>query len=177
MECTAKPEDMECPECSICTDPITAATGEVKLACFHAFHLGCIIKWTTRGATNCPMCRTELGEKERVEDDTVSTVSFSEAPRRGTVEWVARYLNTSVDRAQNYIDRFNGDMDSVIDYVRYIRMNSNDPFYIPPLERPHHVPVLPNRYVYPHEDFSRKRYWLCYAKHVEYFHNRGYDTE
>jgi len=177
MECIAKPGDMDCPECSICTDPITAETGEVKLACSHVFHLGCIIKWTTRGSSNCPMCRKELVDKERVEDDAISSVSFSETPRQGTVEWVARYLNTSMGRAQIYIDTFNGDYESVIEYVRYIRMNSNGPFYIPPLERAHQVPVIPDQYGLRETEFTRKRYWIRYLKNVDYYRDRGYDTE
>jgi hypothetical protein len=164
-------------ECSICTDPITAETGEVKLACSHAFHLGCIVKWTTRGSSNCPMCRKGLGEKEVVEDDGVSSVSFSESPQHGSVEFLARYMGTTVGRAQIYLDTFNGDTDSVIEYVRYIRAYQNDPFYIPPLERPHEMPVLPDHYGFHDKNFTRKRYWLRYRKNVDYYHDRGYDTE
>jgi hypothetical protein len=174
MECTAKPD---CPECSICTDPITGETGEVKLACSHVFHLGCIVKWTTRGSSNCPMCRTELADKERVEDDAVSSVSFSESPQYGTVEFLAQYLGTTVGRAQIYLNTFNGDSDSVIEYTRYLRAYENDPFYIPPLERPHQPPVLPERNFGCQKDFARKRYWLRYRKNVDYYHDRGYDTE
>ncbi len=177
MECTAKPEDMDAPECSICTDPITHETGQVKLACSHTFHLGCIGRWMTRGSSNCPMCRTELSEKEVIEDDAVSSVSFSEHPQYGTVEFLARYLGTSTGRAQIYLDTFHGDTDSVIEYTRYLRAYQDDPFYIPPLERPHQPPMLPERNFVCQKEFIRKRYWLRYRKNVDYYHDRGYDTE
>ena len=175
--CTAVPEDMECPQCSICTDLITAETGQVKLACSHTFHLGCIARWTTRGASNCPMCRAELTEKEQIEDDdTVSNVSFS-GPQWGSVEFLAQYLGSTIGRAQIYLDTFDGDTDAVIEYVRYIRANRTDPFYIPPLERPHQVPVLPDRSFVRDKDFARKRHWLRYSKSAQHYLDRGYDTE
>ncbi len=164
-------------ECSICTDPITDQTGQVKLACSHTFHLGCIGRWMTRGASNCPMCRTDLGEKEVIEEDAVSSVSFSEHPQYGTVEFLARYLGTSTGRAQIYLDTFHGDTDSVIEYTRYLRAYQDDPFYIPPLERPHQPPVLPDQSFFRDKNFARKRYWIRYRKNAEYYVDRGYDTE
>ncbi len=164
------------PECSICTDAITAETGQVKLACSHTFHLGCIARWATGGASNCPMCRAELTEKERVEESDAAS-SVSEPPQWGSVEFLARYLGSTTGRAQIYLDTFNGNTDAVIEYIRYLRAYQDDPFYIPPLERPHQAPVLPNRYAYRQEDFARKRYWICYRKNSQYFIDRGYDTE
>ncbi len=164
-------------ECSICTDLITDQTGQVKLACSHTFHLGCIARWMTRGASNCPMCRTDLGEKEVIEDDAVSSVSLSNAPQYNTVEFLAQYMGTTVGRAQIYLDTFNGDHSAVIEYVRYLRAYEDEPFYIPPLERPHAMPVLPDRYFGCNKEFGRKRYWMRYRKNVEYYHDRGYDTD
>ncbi len=177
MECTAKPEDMDVPQCSICIDPITSETGQVKLACSHTFHLGCIGRWMTRGSNNCPMCRTEMGKKEVFEDDddAVSSVSFTEAPRPGSIEFLAQYLGTTEGRAQIYLDTFNGRVGEVIEYVRYIRVNSEDPMYIPPLERPHQKPILPQR---DSEEFGRKRHWIRWRKSCEYYlFDRGYETE
>ncbi len=123
------------------------------------------------------MCRSQLREKERVEDDAVSDVSFSEDPRPGSVEFLARYMGTTVGRAQIYLDTFNGDTGSVIEYIRYLRAYQNQPFYIPPLERLHQPPLLPDPYAYGEPEFSRKRYWLRHRKNVDYYHDRGYDTE
>jgi len=180
MECTAKPEDMDCPDCSICTDPITAETGQVKLACSHTFHLACIGRWTTRGSSTCPLCRTELGDKERIEDDAVSSVSFSyriETPPRLSTEYLAENLGMTRGRAQIYVDTFNGDVELAIEYVRYIRTYRDEPFYIPPLERIHQLPVLPNRDYFRDQEFGRKRHWLRYRKNVDHYLDRGYDTE
>lgn len=162
-------------ECSICTDLITAETGQATLACSHTFHLGCIGRWSTQGATNCPLCRAELGEKEVIEDDAVSSVSITEPPRYESIEFLARYLGTSVGRAQIYLDTFNGQINEVIEYVRYIRTNDWNPFYIPPLERPHQKPTLPQR---DSEEFGRKRHWIRWRKGCDYYLvDRGYETE
>jgi hypothetical protein len=176
--CTATPEDMDCPQCSICTDLITAETGQVKLACSHTFHLGCIARWTTRGASNCPMCRAELTEKEQIEDDTISSISFSEdAPADRSAEFLSRYLGIDIGRAQIYLDTFNGNYDDAIEYVRYVRANHTNPFYIPPLERLHRPPVLPDQGFFRDKDFARKRHWLRYSKSAQHYLDRGYDTE
>ena len=177
MECTAKPEDMDCPDCSICTDPITAGTGQVKLACSHTFHLACIGRWMTRGSTNCPICRTEMNEKEVFDDDAISSVSFSEPPAPNSLEFMAQYLGVTPGRARIYLESFNGRVSDVIEYVRYIRTHQNEPFFIPPLERPHRSPVLPDRLFGCDKEFGRKRYWIRYRKNVEYYLDRGYDTE
>ena len=165
-------------ECSICTDLITAETGQVTLACSHTFHLGCIGRWSTQGATNCPLCRANLGEKEIIEDDdAVSSVSMTERVPFDSPEFLARYLDISLRRAQMYFSTFNNDSTSVIEYVRYIRENSAGPLYIPPLESPHRAPVIPDRHHGCKKEFARKRYWLRYRKNVKYFRDRGYDTE
>ena len=53
-------------DCPICFDPITAATGEVRMACTHSFHLGCIGTWLQEGGQTCPYCRTAVQETERL---------------------------------------------------------------------------------------------------------------
>jgi hypothetical protein len=176
MESTAKPEDMDVPECSICTNPITAETGHAQLACSHTFHLGCIGRWTTRGDTTCPLCRREVAPLERIlaADETPSEESSDDEEPGET--FLSRYLGVSPGRAQIYLDTFNGDTRAVIDYVRYVRRNANDPLYIPPLERVHRAPVLPDT-DHSSEDFLRKRHWMHYSEQNYYLVDRGYLTE
>jgi len=52
-------------ECSICYDAISAATGQVTLACSHTYHLGCVGRWMLEHQT-CPLCRAAPTEKERI---------------------------------------------------------------------------------------------------------------
>lgn len=169
--CTAKPEDMEC---SICTDVITAETGQVKLACSHVFHLGCIGRWTIRGATNCPLCRTNLTEKEMIDNEPAPVLDRSFL---SPLEYLARYLNITTGQAQIYVDSFGGDHEAVIRYVHYVRRHQNEAFYIPPLEHIHRPPVIPDRNYFEAEEFGRKRYWLRFRRNVEHYLDRGYDTE
>lgn len=178
MECTAKPEDMDVQTCSICLDPMTAETGEVKLACAHTFHLRCIGRWATRGDTNCPMCRKEMVKEEIIDgdDDVTSSVSFSEREELDDVGFVARFLGMSRGRAQIYVDTFNGNTRAVMEYVRYIRHNHDDPFYIPPLERINEPPVIPD-FDQSSDEFLRKRHWMHYSEKNYYLVDRGYLTE
>jgi hypothetical protein len=174
--CTAKPEDMDVPDCSICLNPVTADTGQVKLACSHTFHLGCIGRWITRGDETCPMCRRAMSETERISDGSVSEVSFTEREILTQLEFLARYLNVTEHVAQMYLDSFNGDHNAVIHYIRYVRRGRDDPFYIPPLEHPHTVPVLPE-FGYSDDEFLRKRHWMHYSRDNHYLVERGYLTE
>ena len=52
--------------CPICYDEITAATGEVRMSCTHAFHLNCIGTWLQAGRDNCPCCRAVVQASERL---------------------------------------------------------------------------------------------------------------
>ena len=176
MESTAKPEDMDVPECSICTNPITAETGRAQLACSHTFHLGCIGRWTTRGDTTCPLCRREVTPLERIlaADETPSEESDSDEPT--DAEILARRLRTSDQVARIYLEMFNGDSRAVVQYIQYIRRNHVSPFYIPPLEREDAPPVLPD-VDQSDEDFLRKRYWMHYSRRNHYLVDRGYLTE
>jgi hypothetical protein len=53
-------------ECSICCDEIGCA--RATLSCNHTFHLGCIGRWILKNET-CPMCRGEMEDKERIQED------------------------------------------------------------------------------------------------------------
>jgi hypothetical protein len=60
-------------ECSICYNEITSATGKVELSCEHSFHFSCLTKWFDHqkvqgGHENCPMCRHEANEFEKMPD-------------------------------------------------------------------------------------------------------------
>lgn len=175
MDSTAKPEDMDVPECSICTNPITAETGRAQLACSHTFHLGCIGRWTTRGDTTCPLCRREVAPLERIlhADESPSEESSDEEPT--DVEILAMRLRSSNQVARVYLETFNGNMRGAANYVRYIRRHHNDPFYIPPLEREGAPPVIPDGEA--NENYTRKRHWMYYRQRNYYLMDRGYLTE
>jgi hypothetical protein len=56
-------------ECPCCFEPIHSSVA--VLACSHRFHITCLVNWfATQSAQelpqNCPCCRTEAGEKERL---------------------------------------------------------------------------------------------------------------
>jgi len=55
-------------DCAICCDAITAATGKSVMSCGHEFHMACLVKWLQKpdGTGNCPYCRAEPSEKERL---------------------------------------------------------------------------------------------------------------
>lgn len=60
-------------ECSICYNDITSSTGKVELSCSHSFHFSCLTKWFDRQNTegcgqNCPMCRHQANEFEKMPD-------------------------------------------------------------------------------------------------------------
>lgn len=81
-------------ECSICYNEITSTTGKVELSCSHPFHFTCLTTWfnkqkTQGGSENCPLCRHEANEFEKmpniitenVEDDDNGTFDqFSHGP-------------------------------------------------------------------------------------------------
>lgn len=50
-------------DCSICYEPVSAATGHCTLSCKHSFHIACLTRWSTENP-NCPMCRHSLGVTE-----------------------------------------------------------------------------------------------------------------
>ena len=55
-------------DCAICYENITAATGRSVMSCGHEFHLACLVRWLQKpdGAGNCPCCRAEPTEMERL---------------------------------------------------------------------------------------------------------------
>lgn len=58
-------------ECSICFNAITSQTGKVELSCSHPFHFSCLTTWfdkqkMTGGCENCPLCRHEANEFEKM---------------------------------------------------------------------------------------------------------------
>jgi len=58
-------------ECSICFNAITSQTGKVELSCSHPFHFSCLTTWFDKqkmsgGCENCPLCRHEGGEFEKM---------------------------------------------------------------------------------------------------------------
>lgn len=61
--------------CSICHDEINEKTGSTKLSCSHLYHLGCIVSWLSN-KDNCPCCRKEMGEYEKVKKDSTSCLDY-----------------------------------------------------------------------------------------------------
>lgn len=55
-------------DCAICFVEVTAATGRSQLSCGHEFHMRCIVQWMQKpdGSGNCPCCRAEPTELERL---------------------------------------------------------------------------------------------------------------
>ena len=55
-------------DCAICYDDITKGTGRSIMSCGHEFHICCLVQWLQKpgGNGNCPYCRAEPSEKERL---------------------------------------------------------------------------------------------------------------
>jgi len=63
-------------ECSICYSEITPSTGKVELSCLHPFHFSCLTQWFNKQKSqgsheNCPLCRHESNDFEKMPDATV----------------------------------------------------------------------------------------------------------
>ena len=57
-------------ECSICLSEITAKTGVYTTSCGHSFHFRCAVTWLLHAEVeNCPMCRHEMGNDERLPEE------------------------------------------------------------------------------------------------------------
>ena len=57
-------------DCSICLSAITAATGVYTTSCGHTFHFRCAVTWLVHAEVeNCPMCRHEMGDDERLPEE------------------------------------------------------------------------------------------------------------
>ena len=54
--------------CSICFE-VLEEKDTCKTKCNHSFHTSCLLKWIN-SHSNCPMCRTELVEKKK-EDNNI----------------------------------------------------------------------------------------------------------
>ena len=70
-------------DCSICYEPVSAATGHCTLSCKHSFHIVCLTRWSNENPS-CPMCRHPLGAteapaKQLAERDYISW--FMDTPR------------------------------------------------------------------------------------------------
>jgi hypothetical protein len=60
-------------DCSICFDAINASTGSTTTSCGHTFHFRCLANWSIQkiqaaSHQNCPLCRHEMVEAERLRD-------------------------------------------------------------------------------------------------------------
>lgn len=55
-------------DCAICFSEVTAATGRTVMSCGHEYHMRCLFQWLQKpdGTGNCPCCRHEPTEHERL---------------------------------------------------------------------------------------------------------------
>ena len=58
-------------DCPICFDTINASTGSTTTSCGHTFHFRCLAHWSIQKIQaadhqNCPLCRHEMVESERL---------------------------------------------------------------------------------------------------------------
>jgi ankyrin repeat protein len=60
--------EVKMTDCAICFSEVTAATGRSQMSCGHEFHMRCIVQWLQKpdGSGNCPCCRAEPTELERL---------------------------------------------------------------------------------------------------------------
>ena len=68
-------------QCAICHDDVTAETGRAVMSCGHEFHIRCLTTWLQKpdGAANCPCCRKEPTELERLVPPVSDSDSESES--------------------------------------------------------------------------------------------------
>lgn len=69
---SSSPEMREAAECPICFDGLAGCTNYVCSACRNGFHQYCIDHLTSRGHSNCPMCRAAIRTGEFQESDEVA---------------------------------------------------------------------------------------------------------
>lgn len=103
-------------DCSICYEEVTAATGRSVMSCGHEFHMRCIVQWLQKpdGTGNCPCCRAEPVEKERLvaapayddsdeeededdDDESIDATPLMEAIRTGNRSEFQRFLTAGVN--------------------------------------------------------------------------------
>jgi ankyrin repeat protein len=67
-------------DCAICYSEVSAATGRTVMSCGHEYHMRCLFQWLQKpdGTGNCPCCRHEPTEHERLVAPPDSSVSDEE---------------------------------------------------------------------------------------------------
>jgi DNA repair exonuclease SbcCD ATPase subunit len=53
--------------CSICICDMKKGEKTIETVCSHKFHSNCYTKWTCKGNTTCPLCRSSLFDEEPTE--------------------------------------------------------------------------------------------------------------
>ena len=72
-------------ECTICLEPISAASTTGHVRCGHWFHFDCLHLWSQR-SSSCPMCRQQFDEvAERAIHESQSSPTASSIPIFGPV--------------------------------------------------------------------------------------------
>ncbi len=115
-------------ECSICFGDISVATGRTILSCRHEFHLSCIVNWLRTGSECCPLCRTETGAIEKIQEEEASSVSSDEGDlleaEHGLTALMSAARDNEVDEIRHLvtvegvdIDAKDSDGDSALSYA------------------------------------------------------------
>ena len=88
-------------KCAICMNDYTKQKNKVALGCGHEFHYECLLKWNLQSTyqTNhksCPMCRTDIGISEILDESGVEHISHVQETTPLTPQQRTRFENKTV---------------------------------------------------------------------------------
>ncbi len=65
---------VESNECAICLECVTPNKNSCITECGHKFHTSCLLKSCDRGNFNCPLCRNNLINEKREQDNFINLI-------------------------------------------------------------------------------------------------------